>query len=78
MLRIVNQACAFTQVSESRLQELERLYQKNKNKKRVLFVKDNDFTYLKTLPNLPDDEENITECNIDDEEGLNSDEIDES
>lgn len=70
-------ACSFTQVTEGRLKDLERLYQKNKNRKRVLFVKDNDFTYLKTLPNLPDDEENLTECNLE-EEDLKSDEIDES
>jgi len=40
------------------MNELERIWKTSKNKKRVLFVKDNDkdVTYLKTLPNLPDDE----------------------
>ena len=50
------------------MNELERIWKTSKNKKRVLFVKDNDkdVTYLKTLPNLPDDEQ-LTECNVEDE-----------
>lgn len=50
------------------MNELERIWKTSKNKKRVLFVKDHDkdVTYLKTLPNLPDDEQ-LTECNVEDE-----------
>lgn len=48
------------------------IYKNSKNRKRVLFVRDQDLniTYLKTLPNLPDDEV-MTECNVeeDSEEG---------
>lgn len=61
-------ALKFTQVTPGRLAELAHIYKTNKSKKRVLFVKDQDqnVTYLKTLPNLPDDEQ-MTECNVDEE-----------
>jgi hypothetical protein len=44
-----------------------------------LFVKDQDLeiTYLKTLPNLPDDEA-LTECNVDDDSEGDGDENDDN
>ena len=61
-------ALQYTQVTNDRLRELEIIYGSSKNKKRVLFVKDHDknITYLKSLPNLPDDEQ-MTECNVEDD-----------
>ena len=70
MEEIFQRALGYNEVNSERLMELEIIYLRTKNKRRVLFVKDhdNERTYLKTLPNLPADEEgdHLTECNVDD------------
>jgi hypothetical protein len=65
---LFTKALEFTSVTPQRMQDLEAIYRTSKNKKRVLFVKDNDLdvTYLKALPNLPDDEV-MTECNVEED-----------
>eukprot|EP00347_Sterkiella_histriomuscorum_P014107 403362144 len=64
--QIFTRALEFTQVTPARLVELQKIYKTSRSNKRILFVKDQDkdVTYLKTLPNLPDDEQ-MTECNVD-------------
>ncbi len=58
--------------------ELEELWKRNKGHKRVLFVKESslginneittDRTVLKTLPHLPDDDEDATLRDLDEQE----------
>jgi hypothetical protein len=58
--------------------ELEGLWKRHKGHKRVLFVKESslginheittDRTILKTLPNLPDDDEDATQRELDEQE----------
>ena len=81
------EALRITEVSESRMQELELLYNRHKGHKRVLFVKESslginhshelttDRTVLKTLPNLPNDDDDLvdyTQRELDEEENLSS------
>ena len=62
--------------------ELEELWKRHKGHKRVLFVKESslginneittDRTILKTLPNLPDDDEDATQRELDELENQQS------
>jgi hypothetical protein len=71
-------ATAIKAVSVSRMGDLEELWKRQKGHKRVLFVKESslginheittDRTILKTLPNLPDDDEDVTQRELDEQE----------